>query len=277
MMKQLARAKFSSYGLRVPEGWQMPGGNTGASHYGRAFRPEQRSTAPDPTVPPLFVPATMHAYHTDTQKRLTQRFGSFIDRTCDAICRAWGTWQAATTITGLQVNAAIAVGGKFVYAGVPWSQLIYTGGAIDTHAEQRYTKVIASVLDRAWQAYTTSIASPGIPMFPQFLAVPSPVVPPPGLPAIPIMLTMFTQVAAPVMAAQTHRQMVGELGDPGAQYHEELFGAICDAFEKCFLAWQTSTIINNVLGYGATTFAPPAVPAGQVVGGQASMLPGGIT
>jgi hypothetical protein len=63
-----------------------------------------------------------------------------------------------------------------------------------------------------------------------------------------------------------------------APFHAELFEAIIDGFQKCFLLWQTSTMVTNVLGTGPVpTFAPPYVPAGPVVGGTAVMTPGGFT
>jgi hypothetical protein len=79
-------------------------------------------------------------------------------------------------------------------------------------------------------------------------------------------------------AALMKQQMVGQLADPMAPFHAELFEAIIDGFQKCFLLWQTSTMVTNVLGTGPVpTFAPPYVPAGPVVGGTAVMTPGGFT
>jgi hypothetical protein len=61
-------------------------------------------------------------------------------------------------------------------------------------------------------------------------------------------------------------------------YHQELFDAITDAFDKVFTIWQASTMVTNVLGTGPVpTFAPPYVPVGPVMGGVANMTPGGFT
>jgi hypothetical protein len=71
--------------------------------------------------------------------------------------------------------------------------------------------------------------------------------------------------------------MVGLLGDPTALHHKQLFDSVADAFEKCFMTWQTSTQVTNVLGAGPIpTFAPPFVPVGPVVGGVGNMPPGGF-
>ena len=72
-------------------------------------------------------------------------------------------------------------------------------------------------------------------------------------------------------------QMIGQLADPQAMYHKELFDCICDAFEKCHTIWQASTMVTNVLGTGPVpTFAPPYVPVGPVVGGVGNHAPGGF-
>jgi len=72
--------------------------------------------------------------------------------------------------------------------------------------------------------------------------------------------------------------MVGQLGDPKAQYHQELFEAISDAFEKTYNLWKVSTMVTNVMGTGPVpTFAPPYVPVGPVVAGVGTMIPGGFT
>jgi hypothetical protein len=73
-------------------------------------------------------------------------------------------------------------------------------------------------------------------------------------------------------------QMVGQLGDPNAPFHQELFEAISDAFEKSYNIWKVSTMVTNVLGTGPVpTFAPPYVPVGPVLAGIGTMTPGGFT
>ena len=93
-MQQLARLKFTSFNLKVPQNWQEPSGDPAAKHYGDAFKPEEKATAPA-GMPPLFQPASLNKYHTDTQKMHIAKIGAFIDGTCSAICWAWSQWQTA--------------------------------------------------------------------------------------------------------------------------------------------------------------------------------------
>jgi hypothetical protein len=272
LMKQAARAKFASFNLKVPENFQQPQGQDG-DHYGQAFKPEEKSTSPGVSVPPLFTAHTMNKYHTDVQKMLTSKFGNFIDKTCEAICSTWSNWQSMATMSGVVVNAVTASLG--VIAGPPWTPLILKDGAKANPSELKYTQVIANVLGTAWQTYTATIKVPGMPWYPLFAMVTSPVAPPTA--NVPTPIAALTQVTAALMPMTLKNQMVAQLGDPKAMYHKELFEAICDAFDKMFKAWQLSTMVTNVMGTGPVpTFAPPYVPGGPVVGGVATMPPGGL-
>lgn len=273
MMKQLARLKFSGNGLMVPDQWKQPSGDPAAKHYGDAFTPAQKGTSPDPTAPPLFLPHSMNKYHTDVQKKMTNIVGSYIDGIVDAICSAWSTWQSSATMVGVLVNAVTASLGQVV--GPPLTPLIMAQGPKKSPAELKYTNTIANVIGTGWLAYTATIKVPGLPWYPAFAAFPGPLAPP--IPNIPCPVITLTQVTTTVSASAMKSQMIGMHGDPKAQYHKEIYDAVCDAFEKCFTIWQASTMVTNVLGTGPIpTFAPPVAPVGPVVAGMGTMTPGGF-
>lgn len=273
MMKQLARAKFASFGLKVPDQWQTPSGDPDGKHYGDAFKPEEKTTAPGGSVPPLFQPATMNKYHTDTQKKLDNDFGSYIDGICTAICSAWSTWQSAATMVGVVITGPTAMGGQIV--GPPWTPLILAQGPKNTPNLMKYTNVIANVIGTAWLSFTATVKVTGMPWYPAFAAVPSPVAPP--SPNVPCPFAALTQVPVSISMNVLKMQMIGQLADPMAQYHKELFESVSDAFEKTYNTWKVSTMVTNVLGTGPVpTFAPPYVPVGPVLGGVGTMTPGGF-
>ncbi len=274
MVKQLARLKFSSFGLKVPQNWQNPSGDPGAKHYSDAFQPSEKATAPDTTVPPLFMPASLNKYHTDAQKMHNSNVGQFIDGIVDAICSAWSTWQTAATMVGVVINGPTAVGGQIV--GPPWTPLIMAQGPKNTPMLMKYTTVVANVIGTAWLSFTGTVKVTGMPWYPMFAACPSPVAPP--TPNIPCPFAALTQVPVSISTNMLKMQMVGQLGDPNAPFHKELFESIADAFEKTYNLWKVSTMVTNVLGTGPVpTFAPPYVPVGPVVGGVGTMTPGGFT
>ena len=273
MMKQLARVQYASNQLKVPDKWQQPSGDPDGKHYGDAFQPSEKSTAPDMGAPPLHTPHSMNKYHTDVQKMLNSKIGGFIDGIIDAICSAWSTWQSAATMVGVVVNAVTASAGQVV--GPPWTPLILAQGPKSGPSELQYTKTVANVVGTAWLQYTATIKIPGLPFYPAFAAFPGPVAPP--MPNVPVPVIALTQVTAAVGKAALKGQMIGQHGDPQAMYHKEIFDAVATAFEQCFTIWQASTMVTNVLGTGPIpTFAPPYVPVGPVVGGVGTMTPGGF-
>jgi hypothetical protein len=271
-MKQAARVKFAGNGLKVPDQWTQPSGDPAGKHYNDAFPAAQKATTPDPTAPPLFTPHSLNKYHTDVQKKMTEIVGGFLDGICDAICSAWSTWQSAASMVGVLINGPVATLGQVV--GPPLTPLILAQGPKKSPAELKYTTTIANVIGTAWLAYTATIKVPGLPWYPAFAAVPSPIAPP--TPNIPVPVIALTQVTAAVGAAAMKGQMIGQHCDPRAMYHKEIYDAVCDAFEKMFMTWQASTMVTQVLGTGPTTFAPPAVPVAPVVAGVGTMPPGGF-
>lgn len=273
MMKQLARLQFSSFQIKVPQGWKAPSGDPGAKHYSDAFTASEKSTAPGAGAPPLVLPASMNKYHTDSQKMHHAKIGSFLDGISDAICSAWSTWQSSATLVGVIVNAVTAAGGQVV--GPPLTPLIMAQGPKSSPMEMKYTNVVANVIGTSWLQYTTGLKVKGMPWYPAFAALPSPIAPPtPNIPC-PVIAISSAKMAASKNTMKP--QMVGMLADPQAPFHKELFDAVCDAFEKCLTIWETSTMVTNVLGTGPVpTFAPPYVPVGPVVGGIANMTPGGF-
>lgn len=273
-VQQLARLKFTSFNLKVPTDWRDPAGEAG-DHYGQAFKPDEKASTPG--MPPLFQPASLNKYHTDTQKMHIAKYGEFIDGICAAICSAWSQWQMTATLVGVVIAGPTASGGQIV--GPPWMPLIMKEAPKATPMQLRYSTVIATVLSNAWLALTGMAKLTGLPWYPLFAACPSPIAPPtPNIPCPFATLVMpLPGVPLPVEAVVTKPQMIAQLADPMAPFHKELFEAVCDAFEKTYTIWKMSTMVTNVLGTGPVpTFAPPVVPMGPVVGGVGTMPPGGF-
>jgi hypothetical protein len=276
-MKQFARAQFMSFNIRVPDGWQDPSGDPQASHYGKAFKPSEKSSSPG--APPLFTPASLNKYHTDTQKMLIAKFGAFIDGTCTALCSAWSQWQQMATMTALVATGPTVVGG--LLTPVPMLPLILAGNPpMNTENEIKYTTAIAQTISQQWTllAATIIISSP-FPSHPPLAAFPSPAIPPPGIPnVVPIpMATACTAMADPLVSADVMKPlMMTALGDPKAQYAEKLFDAICTGFYQCYQIWKKATLFNQVCVSGAVPTWTPVSPAGPVVG-IGMMMPGGMT
>jgi hypothetical protein len=271
LMEQLAKLKLMSFAVKVPQNWQQPTGDA-ATMFNKAFKPDELVTAPG--MPPLFMPASLNKYHTDTQKMHIGKIGDFIKGITSAICSAWSQWQTAATLVGVIVAGPIATGGQVV--GPPLTPLILASAPKSTPQELKYSNVIAQVIGTAWLTFTATIKVGGLPWYPLFAAFTGPVAPP--TPNIPCPVAALIQVDASIQPTILKQQMVAQLGDPQAPLHPEIFESVADAFNKCYLAWKLSTMVTNVLGTGPIpTFAPPYVPVGPVVGGVGTMTPGGFT
>jgi hypothetical protein len=273
LMKQAARLKFASFGLTVPPNWRQPQGDD-AEHFRQAFKPEELSTQPAVTPgAPLFRPASMNKYHTDAQKMHIAKYGEFIDGVCDAICGAWGQWQNLASMTGIIVNAITASLGQVI--GPPITPFIMMQGPKSSPMQMKYLNAIANVIGPAWMAYTATIKIPALPIFPTFLMCPSPVAPPTS--NVPVPVAALTQVTVSLTPALMKQQMVAQLADPRAPYHNELFESICEAFDQMFKAWQISTQVTNIMATGPVpSMALPVPVPGPVTGGIGSMPPGGF-
>ena len=268
-MQQLARLKFTSFNLKVPQNWNPPQGED-AQLYADAFEPAERNTAPG--FPPLFQAASMNKYHTDSQKMHIAKIGKFIDDTCDAICSAWSQWQSMASMVGILINAMTAAGGQIV--GPPWQPLILLKAPKASPQEMKFSNAIATVISNSWMQFTATVKVPMLPWYPAFTAFPGPVAPP--MPNTPVPFALLTQVPVPISTDVMKPQMIMQLGDPMAPFHAELFEAVCDAFEKCYNLWKTTTMVTNVMGMGAIPSFTPLTPAGPVVAGVGNMAPGGF-
>jgi hypothetical protein len=200
-------------------------------------------------------------------------YEAFIDNISAAICSAWSVWQSSATLVSVVINGPTAMGGQVV--GPPWAPLILARSPSQNPEAAKMTNTIASVLGPAWLTFTATIKVPGLPWYPAFAALPSPVAPPTH--NIPCPVAALTMVTASIGSNVLTNQMAGMDGS-GSSDHKRLYAAIASAFETTFNLWKVSTIVTHVLGTGPVpTFAPPCVPIGPVVAGVGTMTPGGFS
>jgi hypothetical protein len=267
-LKQMARTKFMSFALKVPTNWQQPSGDPAAKHYGMAFKDSEKSVPPG--APPLFLPATPNKYHVDAQKMHIGKVGAFMDGINAAIAGAWGQWQTMASMVGFIVAGPVVSLGQIV--GPPFGPLILANGApMSSPMEMKWTNAIANAINVGWLAFTASVKSPGLPFYPAYAAVPTPVAPP--MPNLPVPFAMLTQVPTPISTDALKGLMIANLADPTAPFNKELFESVAFAFEQAYNIWKISTMVTNVMAIatGGTPITPiPAV-------GTATMIPGGFT
>jgi hypothetical protein len=197
---------------------------------------------------------------------------AFIDRICNAICGGWNIWRLSAALTGVQINAVNAVGGTVT--GPPLGPLILAQAAPQGTEAMKLTQVISGAISTAWQQVTSAMRAPGLPWYPPFAAMPSPVAPP--TPNTPTPVAALITTTAPVSKSALKEAML--LSEPNASTeHRNVYESIAEAFEQAVQTWSVTSMVTNVLGTGPVpTFAPPYVPVGPVVGGVGNMTPGGF-
>lgn len=270
LFSQVAHQTFMSFGISVPENWVQPTGKAG-QQYIKSMSAADHNHTPMPVS--LFRSASTNKHHVATQKDLHRTYSAFINDLATAVTTAWKTWQAGASFTGVIVNAVTASGGMLV--GPDMGGLIMMNAPKANPPQLKYSNAVATTIGAAWTAYTATVKFTGAPLFPLFAAFPGPMAPP--TPSIPWPLASMAQVPASVSKEALKAAMIGKLGEPQAKFHQQLFDAVATAFDTCFKAWVASTTVTNVLGMGPIpTFAPPFVPVGPVLGGMATMAPGGL-
>jgi hypothetical protein len=174
-------------------------------------------------------------------------------------------------MVGVVVNGVTATGGRV--AGPPWAPLILAKSPASP-AGLKLAQNIAVVFGDAWLKLTSSMTVPGLPWYPAFAAIPSPVAPPtPNIPGPVGTLIMASPVVS--KSALKNALVIKHAGASSTDLN--LYEALAEAFEQAFQTWKVSTLVTNVLGTGPVpTFAPPYVPVGPVVAGIGTMIPGGF-
>ena len=264
MMAEIAKANFLSKGIQVPVKWEG-----GGEQFDDAFSPSERQAAPTSPIN-LFREPSLNQYHVDAAGTIGGRMAAYIEGISGAICDAIDKWMKMVVVGGLLINGPVGIilpGGMI---GPPL--FINRSAPMASEQEVLYSAVISSVISQSWDLWQAGLT--GILSYPSFAAFPGPMAPPtPNVP-VPLMSLVSPGEAAlsPALLAST---MTGFLGDPRAQHAAALFDALSKAFGTCFQTFKATTMIQNVLGYGAVpTFAPPILPAGPVVAGVAIPTPG---
>jgi len=175
-------------------------------------------------------------------------------------------FAATATLKDITINMSIALGGKMTGASIaPITQAIMMASG----APANVATAFGSAANASWQGWVSKVSVPGLAWYPAFVSWPGPAAPP--TPNIPMpLITLIPGVT--IDGGAVASAIKGTLGDQGeepeAQQAADDFGAW---LSTGFLIWSASTQVMNVLGKGPVpNFAPPYVPVGPVILGDAS-------
>jgi hypothetical protein len=235
------------------------------------------SARPQPALPlsmppALFLAASSSAQDVTNQKQYSQEFSDFIDGMCRALCFAHDMWRKMAFFKDVSINAITAAGGSLDGPGL---QPFILQSAPMTGAlgwAQQFSAAIAAGIQDKWRDFQQSFSVPGLPWYPAFAMLPSPVAPPTANIPTPLMACSCNPfIIEPAIVSISIKQ---RLGAPGL-FSDQLFEAIAAGFSQTVKLWMQMQMVTQVKGTGPIpTFAPPFVPAGPVINGKILPEPG---
>jgi hypothetical protein len=231
-----------------------------------------QTAVPLPMPPALFLAASNSAQDVANQKQCSQEFSDFIDGMISALCFAHDMWRKMAFFKDVIINNITATGGTLDGPGL--KSLILSvaprTGALGWAAQ--YSAAIAAGIEERWNFFQRSFSVPGLPWYPSFIMMPSPVAPP--TPNVPMPLAACTNNFFMIESVMIRDTIKLRLGTPGP-FSDQLFEAIATAFSQAVRMWLQMQMITQVKGTGPVpTFAPPFVPAGPVINGNVIPEPG---
>lgn len=265
-LSALARSGFLEQGLTLPVEWKGPG-----KQYHNAFEEADREVSPN-TSGTLFNEASLNRLHVESARRIGAQFERYLDGIASAIGAALQQWTARACVSGVVINGPSGAIQPGCVNGPALTPLIIAAAPCATAQETKYSVAIARALGEQWRQWQAGLT--GTLMYPALAAVPGPVAPP--TPNVPLpLLALGSAGEAGLDPAVLQQHMASHLNDPGALHAQALFEAIAGAFDQVFQNLKATTLVVDVMGTGPVpSFAPPAVPAGPVVGGTGSGAPG---
>jgi hypothetical protein len=265
-MADMAKTIFRSKGLALPGKWQRPG-----RQFTDAFAMEEKQVRPNAPLN-LFREPTLNKYHVDSSREVGRKFDAFIEGITAAICEAVDQWIKSTFICCVTINGAVGLMPPGSLVGPALLPLILSTAPKNTFQEIRYSAAIAGAVDRQWKLWQAGVA--GMLSYPSLAAISAPLAPP--IANVPqVLMALPSAGEAALSPAALRAEMHRLLDDPEAQHADVLFEAVARAFSNAFQKFKSTSLVQNVLGTGPVpTFAPPAVPAGPVMGGTVIPKPG---
>ena len=185
------------------------------------------------------------------------------------------SWNLTANIQGT-VTAVSATGGKVSSLSF---EVALKNAVRNSGASEDFSAAFAAAVFGAWKRFFDNYSIPGLPWYPSFAAIPSPIAPP--TPNIPSPLAAGTSSG---LAGLQFASLAADIKSKTARTSQGVVGA--ENFINQFAQWMSSNFSLfitthqwiSVMGSGSVpTFAPPYVPVGPVIGtflGQPGCLSG---
>jgi hypothetical protein len=189
----------------------------------------------------------------------------WIEGAKQGVREAFPAWNSNAHLLHVVINGPIATGGSVDYP--PNLKAGFSARMVAAGAPPEVVGNFMWALADSVQRWANSIHVPGLPWYPSFAAMPSPVAPPtPNTPMSFAALPQDLSIIAPVILAAA---INGRVGEP-ATWPEgaKAISDFCSWFSAGLNRAIAASQVTLLMGKGPVpSFAPPYVPVGPVVGG----------
>jgi hypothetical protein len=259
-MTQTAFAKFKSKGRKHPPDWNQPSGDAGKM-LNKGLGKDGNGSA---NFSRIMVPPTDMKLHCSSSNQIADIIEAYVRGICGAIADAWGMWMSSSSVGPVMFTGPVGMMSPGSVKGPPLNGLILASGApMSKPAEMKYSKAIAAAMGTAWQTYHMGLT--GTLDYPAAACFPAPVIV--SLPNIPKSVAAFASPGEAMLSPATlSAAMMGQYGDPGAAYAQDIFDSVADSVYNMHQTWKASTMISTVLANGSVPSFTPVSPAGPGVG-----------
>jgi hypothetical protein len=198
-------------------------------------------------------------------------------RLLEAVRVAHGTWRQQARFLNILITGNVAMGPPGCLVGPALEPFIRTASGVagDQGPAKDLRDAVAKGVSSCFASWQQGLTVPGLTWYPTFAAVAAPMAPP--TPSIPTLLGSYPSAGAAMLGHQMLKQQI-LFALPQALRVAQVdtcVGALAQSLATYFASWIAMQAVVGVMGQGPVpSFAPPAVPAGPVVGGSVLPTPG---
>ena len=218
----------------------------------------------------LFEPASRFQCDWQVCMNLTGQYMDYLFDLSNMVGNGWAAWQKQTGFTGVSVTGPMVTGGHLT--GPAMLQLL-----IPPASSGSLGAAVAEGFALAWATYVQTASVTSLGWYPTFACVAAKYAP--ATENIPSALSRLPCNCLVLVTPGLLANLMAGASPAGTlpTYARQVFLALSGAIAYTFQEWRNATYLTKVMGEGPVPmYNPPYVKFGPVVGGTATMKPGGL-
>lgn len=201
---------------------------------------------------------------------------------CEVVKYGLQGWCRLARFNDVSINGPIAMGSPGCLKGPNFRSEMMLSSKYYAHREtlgQEIMEMAVRGVTESFDLWRSLVVMPGLPVFPSFVAVALPLMPP--TPSVPFLLGQLPSSGASFLT-NPNRLRDSILDQAPQVLTGEALTRFCDGLSKTlasgFSAWTATHLVTGMMGEGPVpTYNPPGSPVGPVVGGSVLPVPGALS